>query len=248
MKCTLEVHVDHKSPPCQKDDVFWKSVTYIAEIRESLYPSLSSVRFVSRQDIESQLRSKTQKTKPLLEGIPTSVSTEITSSTHETKIVEIEFNSNPKAWHYGKIATERLNGVHRADPFCFPSGWTSHKCRTHVKHCVDVLVLVDNGSAGYFIAGSYKSPEFEIGCTKTDIKRGGSTSLMPVMSLEPGVKKGGRKKRKSVKNACEKPTEKELVFERDETEEEMVGEKDEAEKEGVCEVLASMPQQDVVEV
>jgi hypothetical protein len=95
------VRVDHKSPQCQLDDDFWRGVTYIAEIRESLIPGLSAVRFVARQDIDSQLRSRTEKFKSLIEGKPIDVRTIQRTSKSATKMVDLEFNGNCQAWHYG---------------------------------------------------------------------------------------------------------------------------------------------------
>jgi hypothetical protein len=51
------------------------------------------------------------------------------------------------------------------------TGWHSHKYKKDTKHCIDVLVLVENGNNGYFIAASFMSPEFEIVSTKTVQKK-----------------------------------------------------------------------------
>jgi hypothetical protein len=60
----------------------------------------------------------------------------------------------------------------------YTSGWQSHKYKKQTKHCVDVLVLVENGSDGYFIAASFMSPEFEIVSTKTVQKKLGLADVV----------------------------------------------------------------------
>ena len=102
LKCSMEVQVNEKSPPCQLHDNFWMSCTYIAEMRESLVPGLSSVRFISRKDIDSQLRSRPEKFKSLIEGRINSIKSEVKSKGSVTKTVNIEFNAQCQAWHYGK--------------------------------------------------------------------------------------------------------------------------------------------------
>lgn len=175
--------MDDKSPPCQYDDDFWKSVTYIAEMRESATPGLSAVRFVSRKDIDGQIRSKTEKCKGLIEGKPLKVSNAQENESKKkiklvpncvTKLISLEFNSQRQSWHYGKHANT-LSSFHVVSQLCVHVidcdyiclGWASHKHKKNTKHCVDVIVLVDNGQEGYFVAGSFISPQFEIVCTKT---------------------------------------------------------------------------------
>lgn len=152
LKCSLEVRINRNSPPCQLDDTFWKDVTYIAEMRESSIPGLSSVRFVSRHEIESQIRTRPEKFKSLIEGQAKDVKSVNCTSNSATKVIDLEFNSQCQAWHYG---------------------WQSHKYKKDTKHCIDVLVLVENGNDGYFVAASFMSPEFEIVSTKTVQKKVG---------------------------------------------------------------------------
>jgi len=149
LKCALEVVVDHNSPQCQLEDSFWKSVTYIAEFRESLIPGLSSVRFINRQELENQLRTRTEKFKVLIEGYSNEIVTQEDRGV-VTKTINLEFNESCQAWHYG---------------------WQSHKYKNDTKHCVDIVVLVENGSDSYFIAASFVSPLFEIVSTKSVQKK-----------------------------------------------------------------------------
>mmetsp|Transcript_21948 Transcript_21948/g.37033 ORF Transcript_21948/g.37033 Transcript_21948/m.37033 type:complete len:334 (-) Transcript_21948:535-1536(-) len=217
LKCTLEIQVDEQSPPCQLHDDFWSGVTYIAEMRESSIPGLSSERFVARQDVDGQIRSKHDKCKGLIEGKPTRIrsisvgsmgsvesphasnqrqetvtlSTPSTSSatTTITKVIDLEFNSQCQSWHYG---------------------WQSHKYKKVTKHCVDVLVLVENGTEGYYVAASFISPEFEIVSTKTVQKMVGLHDEVMSQALRlsqkdkirpPGSKLGASKKSKKKSRA-----------------------------------------------
>lgn len=121
LKSRLTINIERKSlpPGCGLDAKFWESdhVTYIAEIRESLTPGLSTERFVTRQYIESQLRTKPEKFKALIEGKPTQVQTVQSSSQSETNIVDLEFNSHCQAWHYGIHSDYKS---HHINSICVP--------------------------------------------------------------------------------------------------------------------------------
>jgi len=146
LKTVLEVTITPKCPPCQYYDAFWAQTVYIAELRCKDEAGLSAGRYVSKRDVMSNLRSRTEKFKPYIKGQCTSVKT-TESDGITTKLISLEFNSEHNAWHYG---------------------WTSHKYSNSKSHVIDVMVLVQRSAVDerFFIAASFLSPEFTIVSTK----------------------------------------------------------------------------------
>lgn len=51
LKAVLNVYIDDESPPCQKYDLFWTQILYIAEIRCSDEDGLSNRRYVLKSEV-----------------------------------------------------------------------------------------------------------------------------------------------------------------------------------------------------
>lgn len=144
---SLYVEIDELSPNCHLFDSFWMNdVLFLAEIKCA--SELAEERIISKVEIDSRIRTKEAKCNPYLRGNVVSVETSISEEMHQIKKVNVSFNLEHKAWHYG---------------------WISHKCSSDTSHVVDVLVLVENDTMVdyFFLAASFHSPEFIIMSTKT---------------------------------------------------------------------------------
>jgi hypothetical protein len=149
---SLFIEVSEDSPACHLFDTFWcTDVLYVAEIKCS--SELTQERFISKTDVHSKLRTPGSN-QPYLPGRLIRIETTFIGEARQLKKIDIVFNEDRKAWHYG---------------------WTSHKCLSERSHVVDVMVLVDNPAMNrYFLAASYPSPEFVIASTKSGRQRRGS--------------------------------------------------------------------------
>ena len=97
----MEVQLNQESPRCQHHDEFWRGVTCVAQFLDTQEASLPNSRYLSRQSIQSQYRTRLEKFKTLLEGKTIAVRSQHHSSENVTKLIDLEFNSQRQAWHYG---------------------------------------------------------------------------------------------------------------------------------------------------
>ena len=144
---SLYIEIDEQSPTCHLFDTFWMSdVLYLAEIKCS--NEISQERFVSKSDIHSNIKTKEAKCNPYIQGRTLLVETTNSDTLHQMKRIDISFNQDHNAWHYG---------------------WISHKCSSEQSHILDIMVLIENDAMNdqYFLAASFHSPEFMITSTKS---------------------------------------------------------------------------------
>ena len=64
---------------------------------------------------------------------------------------------------------------------------------------MNVLVLVDHGSDGFYVAASFMSPPFEIMSTKTDKKNGENLSSLNMLDLPVDSNQEQHRPRKKAK-------------------------------------------------
>jgi hypothetical protein len=126
---------------------------FVAELKCTT--ELNQERFLPKSNVLSKLRTPGSSTaQPYLPGRLIGIETTFIDDTRQVKKIDLVFNEDRKAWHYG---------------------WTSHKCLSERSHVVDVMVLVDNPALDrYFLAASYPSPEFSIASTKSGRQRRGT--------------------------------------------------------------------------
>lgn len=144
---SLYIEINENSPSCHLFDSFWNDdVLFLAELKCS--SESSQERSISKSEMSSLLRTKEAKCNPYIKGSIISIETTLTDAMKQLKKIDLTFNQDHKAWHYG---------------------WISHKCSSERSHVVEVIVLVENGLIPdyYFLAASFRSPDFVIMSTKS---------------------------------------------------------------------------------
>jgi hypothetical protein len=145
------IEITEESPPCHLFDSFWSTdVLYISEMKCST--ELGQDRIFSKEMVLSKIRTQNKKCEPYIRGTFLGVETTYADECCQLKRVDLVFNEDHSAWHYG---------------------WKSHRRMSERSHVLDVMVLVENESKDdeYFLAGSFPSPNFVITSTKSGRQR-----------------------------------------------------------------------------